>query len=490
MAFTVRTLLELPSARTRSLTPGIGEDRPIAWAHVCELAEPWKWLGSGALVMTTGLAVPESAADQSRYFEGMQAVGIAAVTIGEDMSAPPLTAEALAHASELGFPVLETAHETPFIGLAMAVAEAAQQERAMRVQRTERLYAALGAHASDGIEPLLEDLGAVLGGTAAVRPSRRARGATHGRVEQLGARVFEVPLLAPGDPALRLTLDEHGSLDLALLQHASAIVSSALSVAAAARRHEWMYGSILLANLADGTVPPAPAERLVAAHGVGAPYAVASWPVDDPREAVEAALAGFSAAELPALATIKDGHVLLLAQDGEGLVAALESLVPSAGAIGVSAPFPALDGFASGIREANLALVHAGRNGAASVTRFEPASSGSLFLPESPSQLRALAAQVLDPLFAYDRRRGTQLLPTLRVFLEENRGWVRAADRLFIHRQTLIARVARIEQVLERDLSTLADATECWLALQAAIECGLVEPIATEDHTNVRGIGR
>ena len=48
MTYTVAELLGDPELATISLTPGVGEQREITWAHVCELADPWNWLGDGA----------------------------------------------------------------------------------------------------------------------------------------------------------------------------------------------------------------------------------------------------------------------------------------------------------------------------------------------------------------------------------------------------------------------------------------------------------
>ena len=65
MTYTVAELLGDPELATISLTPGVGEQREITWAHVCELADPWNWLGDGALVMTTGLDIPEAKISRS-----------------------------------------------------------------------------------------------------------------------------------------------------------------------------------------------------------------------------------------------------------------------------------------------------------------------------------------------------------------------------------------------------------------------------------------
>jgi purine catabolism regulator len=116
------------------------------------------------------------------------------------------------------------------------------------------------------------------------------------------------------------------------------------------------------------------------------------------------------------------------------------------------------------------------------VLRFEENTTASLFLPNDADRLRGISRQVLGPLRTYDEQRGTSLTQTLRVFLEENRSWVRAAERLYVHRQTLIARVSRIEKIIDRDLSSIEDTAECWLAVQAAIGCGDLEPNDTAPH--------
>src|SRR5699024_6105032 len=67
MTVTVGSLLRQAELRTISLTPGVGEDREITWAHVCELPEPWRWLGPGALVMSTGIGIPTTTDEQCDY---------------------------------------------------------------------------------------------------------------------------------------------------------------------------------------------------------------------------------------------------------------------------------------------------------------------------------------------------------------------------------------------------------------------------------------
>ncbi|WP_025134356.1 helix-turn-helix domain-containing protein [Leucobacter sp. PH1c] len=471
MSFTVRSLLSIPAAGTRSLTPGVGEERPIVWAHVCELPEPWQWLGQDALVMTTGIGVPAGTDEQIAYLDGMHRAGIAAVAIDAEMPEHPFTPAALAHAARAGFPVLETAHEVRFVSLAMTVANAVQRERAERVQQTERMYAALAEHAvDDGIDALLDELGRILRAALVLLP--RSEPAGPGALQQLPAGSWSVPLLSPGELELRVT--PSGPLDRAQLRHAAGIVDNALAVKVAARRSDWLHGSLLLTDLCDDAVASAPADHLVAAYGVEPPFQLAVSQRPDARATLDEVHASFGTAQVPALATVKDSQVLVLASLGDAVEPLFEALASSHAGLGVSAGFSDLAALPTALRQARSALIRAHQSGR--LLRFEEQANTSLFLPADPDQLREIARQVLGPLRTYDEQRGTSLTHTLRVFLEENRSWVRASERLFVHRQTLIARISRIEKIIGRDLSSMEDTAECWLAVQAAIRSGDLAP--------------
>ena len=386
MTFTVRSLLELPSARVISLTPGVGEQRAIGWAHACELSDPWRWLGHDMLVMTTGIAIPESTEAQCAYLSGMHAAGIAGVLVDEALAEGRFSDPALTYASHIGFPVLQTAHEVPFATIAMAVAAAAQAEQAAHLVRADQLH-----------------------------------------------------------------------------------------------------GSLLFSELCGGSVPAEPATRLVATYGIDPQYQLAAVENGDTRRALDEVHAAFARHDVPALATIRDGQVLILTGAGPAPDRVLESLSGARARIGVGAVFGRIEEIPSALRQARSALIRTHESG--HLLRFEESTTSSLFLPNDAEQLRGIAKQVLGPLRTYDQQRSTSLTQTLRVFLEENRSWVRAAERLFVHRQTLIARISRIEKIIDRDLASIEDTAECWLAVQAAIACGDLEPTPhpSEDVEDERG---
>lgn len=56
---------------------------------------------------------------------------------------------------------------------------------------------------------------------------------------------------------------------------------------------------------------------------------------------------------------------------------------------------------------------------------------------------------------------------TLRVFLENGRSWQRTAEALHVHRQTVLYRIRRIEQLTGKRIADTGDLATLWLALKA-----------------------
>ncbi|MNF75841.1 Purine catabolism regulatory protein [compost metagenome] len=60
-----------------------------------------------------------------------------------------------------------------------------------------------------------------------------------------------------------------------------------------------------------------------------------------------------------------------------------------------------------------------------------------------------------------------QLIHTLRVFLEQNRSWQKSSKILNVHKQTLIYRVRRIEEITGRSLDDTEGLVEFWIVLRS-----------------------
>ncbi|MAG37752.1 MAG: hypothetical protein CL878_16065 [Dehalococcoidia bacterium] len=84
----------------------------------------------------------------------------------------------------------------------------------------------------------------------------------------------------------------------------------------------------------------------------------------------------------------------------------------------------------------------------------------------SNDELRAFFSQTLGSLVAYDRRTGGDLLATLEAYFASRANLSETARRLNLHRNSLLYRVRRIEEVGQVDLQD----PEALLALQVALK--------------------
>jgi purine catabolism regulator len=65
--------------------------------------------------------------------------------------------------------------------------------------------------------------------------------------------------------------------------------------------------------------------------------------------------------------------------------------------------------------------------------------------------LATFAASVVDPVRAYDERRGSDLLATLRVYLDKGCSTAETARTLVVHQNTVAYRIGRIQSILGID---------------------------------------
>jgi purine catabolism regulator len=160
------------------------------------------------------------------------------------------------------------------------------------------------------------------------------------------------------------------------------------------------------------------------------------------------------------LVLVRDDLVLVAIPDSEAAVTALGT---TAERIGLSEPVSERRQIPGAAREARFALSEAVTRRRALVRHGE----GRLLPPRSAGEAEAIVRSVLTPLLEYDAAHDSRLTYSLRVFLEENRSWQRAAARLHIHKQTLVYRMGRVTELSGRALDTTHGVAELWLALEA-----------------------
>jgi sugar diacid utilization regulator len=115
--------------------------------------------------------------------------------------------------------------------------------------------------------------------------------------------------------------------------------------------------------------------------------------------------------------------------------------------------------------EAVELLVNLGRRGAV-VSTAELGPYGLLLRASDRDQLEAFATRSVRPLVEHDRAHGGELLATLRAYIEEDRVQRRVASRCFIHVNTVVYRVRRIEELLGVDLGDPSVVFDITLALR------------------------
>jgi purine catabolism regulator len=495
MPLTVRELTEIPYLRTRIHAGAAGVDRPIAWAHSVEMPNPWEWLEAGDLLMTVGLGIPADAGGQVAFIESLAAIGAAGITIGEDMQAPPLTDEMFEAAERRGFPILFTAFEVPFVQVSRTVAASSQGPEHLRLVKTVRIYDSVRAAMvrSSSAAELLQGLGEEIDCTLSVctndrgtiifpgspapaaeiraaflEESSRRQGAMPGI---LRLSVHEAPALVvpvPSRRAASLIVVPRGSeiAPYAILQHVATVAALEVERMLAAREELRRLGSETLAHMLDGRLSPISAVSQLKSHGLAdGPWVMAVAARSQGPSSSGWLHHALAEREIPNMLLRRDKmlYCMVLADD-----ATLDQLVevfdPEETTVGISDAFAGTDALRNAVREARWALKLAqseGRRIGRYGEQFSAAGPGSIV------EARAMVDRILGPVIAYDRERGSELVQSLAVLLRCNRSWQDAASELFVHKQTLVYRMRRVEELTGRKLSHTATLAEMWLAVNA-----------------------
>ncbi|MEV5609338.1 helix-turn-helix domain-containing protein [Streptomyces sp. NPDC052225] len=232
----------------------------------------------------------------------------------------------------------------------------------------------------------------------------------------------------------------------------------------AERELTWRRGNrrrLLAAALLDGAIRVADLPEAAAALGLPERGRYAVVVVAGGRGAPPA-LPGAVRAVWQRGADTELGIVALGDLDPGQLAAALRE--SATGRAGVS---PAVDG---------LAAVGTARRLAETALRISPAAGGTVLLDDelpaalvagAPALGRILVDRVLGPLLALPPADATVLLDTLTAWLDCDGSAQRAATRLYCHRNTVLNRLRRCEQLTGRSLTRPADLVELGLALSA-----------------------
>ncbi len=500
MAITVDELVALPHLRLTLLGGRAGLDRTVTWAHSSDLDEPWRWLAGGELLMKNGRTLPASEEEQVAFVEHLSAALVSGLVIGSDPQSPAIAPAALRCADDVALPILSVPFSMSFIVLSRAVADALLSEEASRLARTEKIYDSIHAAVASGdprafhtrLEKELscdlyvvdaETLAPVLEGTpvlpAAIGDRVRdeigaAGGAIPGALHFVGARDDEIAIVeVPYDePTLLVArMSSRQTYDLVLLQHAATAVAVEVAHSSQYADYQRQIGTELLSQLIQGRLDAATGASRLVRQGISPSscrlIAIAGCDATGERR-LHVGLRRRGIAHV----LLRRDRVVFVLVGRDGPVVADASMAVSSLArarlgdgctVGVSDPLGDPSRAPAASREALWAL--AGATSATPIVTHGEASP----LPalHSPEEAHALVDRVLGSLLAYDLDNGTDLVYSLATFLSTQRSWQRCALALHVHRQTVIYRMRRVEQLTGRSLSETGDIATLWLALSA-----------------------
>lgn len=497
MSLTIQQITELPHLGTRFLAGESGGRRLALWAHTCELPDPWKWLGTGDLLLTDGYSFPEDSAGQCAFLQQLHAANLSGLVLAQGQRAAALTAEGAAQADDLAFPVLETAYSVPFVTVARTVAESNSHESRKRLNAILRVYDVVRRGAADGPRHagLLSRLATEIGMSLHVvdleamvttldsesapdrlvdfisaQLSAKHRLPAFNRVDVHGRAFVVLPL---GDSSSLVLAaaprSEDVPMDLTVLQHIVAIVGLEAERRAGLALRRRVNGSQLLRQLVEGTVDGLAAEPRIGQHGLGGgPWVVAAVAAMSDLD-VDLAHARLRHASIPHILFATDRGLLVLLDDApDERFETLPRLLSRAGVpaeaaarLGVSQEMHSLGRVPDAVREARWAL-EAGEAQSSPVSRY--GARVPMFMPPTLAHGEAVVARVLGDLIAYDETSSGSLMTTLKAYFDANRSVQACAGALSVHKQTVVYRMRRIEQVTGRDLQDLGDLTTLYLA--------------------------
>lgn len=516
----VHDLLDLTGLGLTPLTGRTGLDRRIRWVCTSDLPDPGRYLSGGELLLT-GLMWRREPRDSARFAAAVADGRVACVAAGDAAygCVPP---DLVAACRERGLPLLEVPEDVSFAAITERVVRALQAERdgdvAGQLSRQRRMLGAvaegagldalLRLAASDTVTPswLLTATGrAPARGPAALSGPRsrrlaaayldatrlphvvrvRSGGATTYSLFQVGAgnqlRAANWFLAFEGDYRRWPRTLHDCAAELAALvglererllqaRRESRIAVEAFARLAAGARPESADLAVRAsaAGLDEGSHLVVTAALSGVEDGAMACAVLAETLAFLPRQARLAVLDHEAVAFVPTPTDARQAAALAGEIRGHA-----EFLEPGLGqhrlSLGVSLPSPGWPGLRAALHEARQARLLAERQPArVAVLSAGDNDSHTLLLATVPRELRdTFRARVLGPVIEYDARRHTDLLLTLRVFLDCSGSWAQCAEALHLHVNTLRYRIQRVEELTGRSLTRLEDRVDFFVALRS-----------------------
>ena len=495
MPMTVRELLDDPALDLRVVVDG-ALDRPIRWVHTTELKDPSLYLQGGELILTTGVW-RDAGLTSEQFVAPLRAMDVAALGYGIPTAGGGVPEDLERACREAGLPLVAVPFELPFIAVTRAFVdrEYGGREDALRarVRRNDELVRAAGY--GSGIESILDVLDPRLSAwVAGPGPQMTAVGAAPPDDDAAAVRAAvaglqaEYPIAAGGWLAFPIVTvgrtEAHlvvaagrrglGEDDRAAVDQALPFLGLELARRRAIRESERRLASELVDLIMAGPGQQQAAAARLETFSLDAarPLAAIVFEADDPDAGLDPVEVGLAEAGVTAVAAVKAPEIVAVVRwDREeaelaDLAAALHRRL--GGAIGVGGLGADATGLRTSIVEARHACRFARlRRDAGWATHHQVGSHSLLLALQDEDVLAAFRQALLQPLEEHDARRQSRLVETLDRFLSSGCRWQRTAAELHVHVNTLRHRLARVEQLTGRDLGSMEDRVDLWIALRS-----------------------
>lgn len=471
----VDQLAAVPSLGLRYLAGSDGGPRLVTWAHACDLPDPWAWFDSGDLVLTTGGGLPSDATAQRDWIESLIDSGVAGLVVALSPSAPALSSALLEAADARGFPVLSASFELQFVSLARTVIESAVEAERQRVAAIKRMYDVYwqSLHRRVSMGERMSALESSTGWMLEVHEPDSSVSVATGRrafAQPTSDRGSEVTVAMPGVAGLVLAArpDRREVGDMALLEHLAGLVSLELEHAAAARDRSRASGEALMSGLLDESITLSGVWPELRHRGMSGTIVVACWESATGATLDHAQVHHQIGLQDYAPLLLRHGSTLVgvMPYDHEALRAVGRALAPDC-AVGVSLPLAVNSQVTESARQAHLAVSRA-HDQHTDVVAYGDDSTGLDLLQGSVEDIRRLLRRVLGPLIKYDRDNDSELVTSVRTFIDNDGAWQRSADELTVHRQTLVYRLKKVEQLTGLRPGSTEGSALFWLAFTGA----------------------
>ena len=489
----------------RACTPA--PDASVRWLFVTELRDPSPYLRGGDLVATNGLW-RRRRTDSRAFVERLARQGASGLVYGLEARTSRTPEDLVEACREHGLPLLELAHPHTFSAIAEAVADRRAADGRRRLDRALRRQEALldavtrGTRARGILDVLrrqdeldavaLDAAGAVFaagaGGrelAAAARPPAPGHGTGDGPLAVTladGRSATAVCIETAGGAHGHLVCDRAvDTLDretVEALEQACRFLAVELERMEDVHRERRRFAAELVALVEAGEARGVEVAARLERFGLRLDGGLRVLALDDGGETAQVARAveAFAAERgLDALVAAPPGEVVVvLSAPNDGAASArdeadaLRLAVSAAGGgaarVGVGSRATAAASLQRSLAEARHALRVASAD--RPVVGWDMlAGHGLLMALQAPEIADAFERTLLGPLAEHDASRGTELVRTVEVFLDEAGHWKPAAARLHVHVNTLRHRLDRVAALTGRDLARMDDRVDFALAL-------------------------